>query len=95
MLVRRPLRKLNLVWNGSKWRIDPFVVEESGILDLIRNAQEEAKKKQIGPAMEELLQQVTQAFRILFTRALKGVYVWVPDPVTRTYLQNSLGPERN
>jgi DUF2075 family protein len=85
----------DLVWNGSKWRVDPFVVEESGIVVLIRNAQEEAKKKQIGPATEELLQRVAQAYRILFTRALEGVYVWIPDPVTRAYLQDSIGPERN
>ena len=43
-----------------------------------------------GPATSQLLQRVTQTYRILFTRALKGVYVWVPDAETRAHLASSI-----
>jgi len=85
----------DLIWGGAQWRVNAFAVEERGVIALIRAAQEEAKKKQVGQATQELLQRVAQAYRILFTRALKGVYVWVPDSVTRSYLVDSIGPERN
>ncbi len=39
---------------------------------------------EIGPATNELLARVAQTYRILFTRALKEVQVWVPDAEPRT-----------
>ena len=36
-----------------------------------------------------LLKAVAQSYRILLTRAMKGVYLWVEDEETRRYLSNS------
>jgi DUF2075 family protein len=80
----------DLIWDGARWRVNPFAVEESGVSALTRAARDEAEKKQDGPATQELLERVAQAYRILFTRALKGVYVWVPDSGTRAHLSESV-----
>jgi len=81
----------DLVWDGKKWRVKPFAVEERGVMSLVMAARDEEKmKKYDGPATEELLERVAQAYRILFTRALKGVYVWITDPTTRAYVNDSM-----
>jgi uncharacterized protein len=79
----------DLIWNDGQWRVDPNVVEESGIKNIKVAARREMRTNKFGPATAELLERVTQAYRILFTRALKGVYVWVPDHGTRDYLLRS------
>jgi DUF2075 family protein len=81
----------DLLWNVKEWRVNPCAVEERGIMNLVRKAREETKANQEGAATAELLERVAQAYRILFTRALKGVYVWVVDPATRAYLRDSIG----
>jgi DUF2075 family protein len=80
----------DLVWRGSRWQVDPDAVEESGVLDLTRRARMEARTGVEGPATRQLLYRVQQAYRILFTRALKGVYVWIPDRGTRAHLASAL-----
>lgn len=78
----------DLLWTDSGWRVDPAAVEERGIKDLASAARREKSPR--GPATSELLDRVFQAYRILFTRALKGVYVWVPHEGTREHLIASL-----
>lgn len=78
----------DLVWRHDRWQINLDTVYESGIADLIDRAQHE--QRQGGPATGEILQRTAQAYRILFTRALKGLYVWAPDSETRQYLEESL-----
>ena len=81
----------DLMWRGNRWRVDPMAVEESGVKDLAAAARREFRREQDGPATSELLQSVVQAYRILFTRALKGAYIWIPDAETRAHLVSSLG----
>jgi uncharacterized protein len=80
----------DLAWDGTKWKVNPFAVEESGVQALIRAARDEAKRNETGKATLDLLERVSQAYRIIFTRALKGVYVWAPDVLTRNYLLESI-----
>jgi DUF2075 family protein len=80
----------DFTWQGDGWRVHPDAVEESGIRDLVAAARRERRSNQTGPATSELLERVAQAYRILFTRALKGVYVWVPDADTHAHLMSSL-----
>ena len=81
----------DLMWRGNRWRVDPMAVEESGVKDLAAAARREFRREHDGPATAELLQSVVQAYRILFTRALKGAYIWIPDAETRAHLVSSLG----
>jgi len=81
----------DLTRRSNRWRVDPNAVEETGVMTLVTRARRELE---LGtpdrPATSQLLQRVTQAYRILFTRALKGVYVWVPDAETRAHLASSI-----
>ncbi len=77
----------DLVWRDDDWQINTAAVYERGIAQLARSARRE--KTQNGAATRELLHRTLQAYRILFTRALKGLYVWIPDDETRQYLGNS------
>jgi DUF2075 family protein len=79
----------DLIWRGHHWEINAATVHERGIARLARLARHEGT--QTAPATHELLQRTVQAYRILFTRALKGAYVWIPNEETRRYIQASLG----
>jgi len=81
----------DLVWRGNRWEVNPLKVHESGHSTVTNAARREAKDRRIGPAIAELRRRVAQAYRIVFTRGMKGVYVWVPDQETREYLSTSLG----
>jgi uncharacterized protein len=80
----------DLVWRGHRWRVDPTAVEETGFMALVTAARREAQRNVEGPATTQVLQRVAQAYRVLFTRALKGVYVWVPDGETRAHLSSAI-----
>jgi DUF2075 family protein len=80
----------DLAWRGHRWRVDANAVEETGFMALVTAARHEARRNAEGPATTQLLQRVSQAYRILLTRALKGVYVWVPDAETRAHLATAI-----
>ena len=80
----------DLLWRRGRWRVDPNAVEESGMMSLARAARREARTTGDGHATSELLYRVAQAYRILFTRALKGAYVWIPDQETRDHFASRL-----
>jgi DUF2075 family protein len=80
----------DLIWRDDRWRVDPNAVEETGFMNLVRAARRESRRASEGRATAQLLQRVTQTYRILFSRALKGIYVWVPDPETRAHLTGAI-----
>ncbi|MCC5869996.1 MAG: DUF2075 domain-containing protein, partial [Gammaproteobacteria bacterium] len=73
----------DLVWSTeeNRWSINTSEVFESGLSRLIGRA-----KRGDADAQRELLRKVCQAYRILLTRPLRGVYVWVLDADTRAYI---------
>ena len=81
----------DLLWRDEKMCVNPKAVEERGMSALTTAARREVRARTSGAAVTALLRRVAQAYRILFTRALKGCYVWVPDTETRAHLQRSLG----
>ena len=70
------------------WSVDIDHVCESGLSRHVSRAR--AEKGREGPAAEALLNKIKQAYRILLTRAMKGIYIWFEDQATeravRTYL---------
>ncbi|MEO8624548.1 MAG: DNA/RNA helicase domain-containing protein, partial [bacterium] len=80
----------DLVWRHGCWEVNPIKVHETGVSQLARAAQKEAKNGIRSTSTNALLERVAQTYRILFTRALKGAYIWVPDDETRAYLVDSL-----
>jgi len=81
----------DLAWRANRWRVDPVKVHETGFSALTRAAQRAARRGDGGKEISELLDRVGQAYRILLTRAIKGVYAWVPDRETREHLAASVG----
>ena len=73
----------DLVWRNGRWEVQPEHVYESGLRNLARAAQNRPHDQSL---QEALLKAVIQAYRILLTRALKGIYLWVEDNETRDHL---------
>ncbi len=78
----------DFIWRDGQWKVNETSVYESGITNLVNRAITE--ETTAGPAHRELRERTAQAYRILFTRALKGTYVWVPDAETRQHIAESL-----
>ena len=80
----------DLVWRKDRWKVNLAAVHETGISALVRKAKRE--RSDDGKATREVLERTLQAYRIIFTRALKGVYVWIADQETRDYVKASYLP---
>jgi hypothetical protein len=80
----------DLLWRNGKWVVHLENVHESGIGVLVRQARKEGPVAPAGPRGANVVDKVRQAYRILLTRAIKGMYLWVPDPETRLHVQSSL-----
>jgi DUF2075 family protein len=80
----------DVAWRDGRWVVNPEFVHESGITQIRNRAVQEISAGAAGQATEELLAKVCQAYRILLTRAIKGIYLCVPDKVTREHILSSL-----
>ena len=81
----------DLVWRKDRWVVQPERVHETGINRLIGAARKE--KDPDGPAHKRLLKPVQQAYRILLTRAIKGLFIWCADDETRSHLRKHFNSE--
>ena len=70
------------------WRADPSHVHEVGFSTLTSKARKERNPE--GPHHQNLLTAVAQCYRILFTRPIRGVYVWFEDAATRRHVESVL-----
>lgn len=80
----------DLVWRVDKWVVNPQIVCETGLQRLRARAMRERGASGNGPATMELRRKTAQAYRILLTRALEGVYVWIADEETRRHVAASM-----
>lgn len=78
----------DVVWRENRWVVQPEHVFETGITGLITQAIDELNCD--GPAHKALLQRMQQSYRILMTRAIKGLYVWFEDEETREHVNASI-----
>jgi len=81
----------DLVWRDGQWKVQLANVHESGIGVLVRQARREGPVAPVGPRGANVVEKVRQAYRILMTRAIRGVFVWIPDAETRSHVAGSLG----
>jgi DUF2075 family protein len=79
----------DLIWRTDHWELDLDAITETGISQS-RTAARRAKSRN-DPRYERLLRKVQQAYRILLTRAIRGIYVWCEDPETKDYLSRQTG----
>lgn len=78
----------DLVWRGDEWRIQLEHIHESGLSRHLGRAKKERDTE--GPEHLALLEKVIQGYRILLTRARRGVYLWFEDPETRERVSSCL-----
>lgn len=79
----------DLVWRDDRWQVQPEHVHETAF------ASTKSKKALKNGGIDALLMAVLKGYRILLTRATKGVYLYVQDPETRAHLQQLLAANGN
>jgi hypothetical protein len=80
----------DLVWRNDRWLLDLDRIYETGVKGTLSEAKRERRNGHQGPGYGELLRRTQQAYRILLTRAMKGVYMWFEDDETRNYVRGLL-----
>ncbi len=78
----------DLIWRSVRWVVDADHVFESGINRRIAAANGEDDAT--GPAHAALLRSVQEAYRIILTRPMKGLFIWCEDAETRSHLESSI-----
>lgn len=78
----------DLVFRDGNWVVDLDHIFETGLMRHRSRANEELDPE--GPAHQDLKRKVIQGYRILLTRAMKGVYIWFKDEETREYIESCL-----
>ena len=91
---------LGVLWqNDLVWRDDRWVAQLENVHDTswprTRKAARDAKMAPSHPAVQRLVQRLARGYRILLSRAIRGVYLWVEDPETRAHLGQCLGESVN
>lgn len=72
----------DLVWRRGKWHI-----QKKSVFETAWSMTRSAAKKGFENDLEE---RVKRSYRILLTRAIKGIYIWIKDPETREYVKSRL-----
>jgi hypothetical protein len=79
----------DLVWRG-RWVAQPREVHETAWKNTVAAAK---KERRPGEATEELLRKLKRAYRILLSRAIRGMFVWFEDDETRRHATGLLGED--
>ena len=77
----------DLVWRNGNWEINPDDIFETGFSRKLAELKNETTPN--GPAYIALLHAVQEAYRILLTRPMKGLYIWCEDMETRDLLEST------
>lgn len=77
----------DLVWRGDRWVAQLAHVHESAWPKTKARARRAAKA---GRQSEELVARLARGYRILLTRALRGIRVWFEDSETREHVESAL-----
>ena len=85
----------DLVWREDRWVVQVAHVHESGIRLITQRAAQEGLFAPAGANGALLMEKVAQAYRILLTRAIHGLFVWIADEETRLHVRRSLEPAGN
>ena len=80
----------DLVWRTDKWVVNLDHVHELAWNLTLGRARKEFAKGEHGISTIELLDQLKRGYRILLSRALRGIYVWIEDPETREHIISQL-----
>ncbi len=76
----------DLVWRTERWVVNLDQVHETGISRITGRAARDPTSQDYA----DVLDAVKSAYRILLTRAMKGVFVWCEDRETKAFLRQHL-----
>lgn len=79
----------DLVWRGE-WVAQPQEIHETAWKNSLPAAKKESPP---GRANAELVRRLKRAYRILLSRAIRGMYVWFEDEETRAHVESQLGEQ--
>ena len=80
----------DLVWRNGEWKVNLSEVYETAWNKSLAAARRENRLALRGPKTEALLDRLTRGYRILLSRAVRGVYIWFEDEETRHYMESEL-----
>jgi DUF2075 family protein len=86
----------DLVYRNGEWKINIDYVKETALSQTMSRAKISIKakiKKNCSALTAEeiiLLDKIIKGYRILMSRAIKGMYLYVHDPETKEYLKSIL-----
>jgi hypothetical protein len=80
----------DLVWRKGKWVAYLQNVHETGIGVLVKQARREGPVAPVGPRGANVIEKLRQAYRILLTRSIRGMFVWIADEETRNHVSQSM-----
>lgn len=80
----------DLVWRTDRWQVNLEHVHESAWNLTLGAARREQRNGGPGPATETLLRQLQRGYRILLSRAIRGLYIWFEDDETRRHVEAEL-----
>ncbi len=80
----------DFVWRDGKWLARLESLHETGLAQLVGRVRREQRQGGGDVARHALQKKTAQAYRILLTRALEGMYVWIDDLETRAHVDESL-----
>ena len=76
----------DLAWRTNRWVPNPSHVYESAL----RMALAGVKHNRGDGALENLSERLRRGYRILLSRAIKGIYLWFEDAETRAHVESLL-----
>lgn len=77
----------DLLWREGRWTVDITQVHETSIPRTLAAARKEGGE---GPATDEVILCLLRGYRILLSRAIRGIFLWVEDPETREHVRRAL-----
>ena len=84
----------DLVWRDGRWDFVLDNVHESAWRKTKSQAAKEAKQAHGTEAHDHLLERLIRGYRVLLTRAIKGMYLWFEDEETRDHVERCLRPKK-
>lgn len=78
----------DLVWRNNQWQVNFENIYESAWKLTLSRARKEREKGTVGIYTDIVTKALQQSYRILLSRAINGIYVWIEDKETREHVRS-------
>lgn len=84
----------DLVWRNDHWEANCENIYESAWNITLGRARKEEKNNNFGEGTKELIHNLQKGYRVLLSRAIKGIFLWFEDEETREYIESILNGKK-